>query len=96
MGKRHNKDPLMEGWARQRLVAQEGSLSGFARNPSHKCPRWLVMARWWTELEPAARGLIEAQVAWGEVYVGVREGEEELRHRVPGCTLQPEYTIAGL
>lgn len=46
-------------------------MSGFARIPSHKCPRCLVMGRWWTELEPAARGLIEAQVAWGEAYVGV-------------------------
>lgn len=35
------------------------------------------MGRWWTELEPAARGLIEAQVSWGEAYVGMRDGEEE-------------------
>lgn len=74
-GKRHNKDLRMEeGWARQRLVAQEGSLSDVARIPSHKCPRWLVLGRWWTELEPAARGL--TQVAWGEAYVWIREGEE--------------------
>ena len=45
--------------------------------PSHKCPRWLVMGRWWTELEPVARGLIEAQVVRGEAYVGMRDGEEE-------------------
>lgn len=35
------------------------------------------MGRWWLELELAARGLIEAQVAWGEAYVGMRVGEEE-------------------
>lgn len=58
-------------------MAQEGSLSGFARIPNHKYPRWLIMGRWWTELEPAARELIEAQVAWGEAYVSMRDGEEE-------------------
>lgn len=57
-GKRHNKDPRMEGRARQLLVAQEGSLFGIARIPRYKCPRWLVLGRWWTELEPAARGLV--------------------------------------
>lgn len=35
------------------------------------------MGRRWTELEPAARGFTEAQVAWGEAYVGMRDGEEE-------------------
>lgn len=45
---------------------------------SHKCPRWLVVGMWWwTELELAAGGLIEAQVAWGEAYVSMRDGEEE-------------------
>mgnify|MGYP006948618090 CR=1 FL=1 len=52
-------------------------MSGFARIPNHKYPRWLIMGRWWTELEPAARELIEAQVAWGEAYVSMRDGEEE-------------------
>lgn len=70
----------MEGRTRQLLVVQEGSLSGVARIPSYKCPRWLVLGRWWAELEPAARGLVEAQVAWGEAYVGTREGEA-VKHR---------------
>lgn len=52
-------------------------MSGVARITGHKCPRWLVLGRWWTELEPAASGLIEAQVTWGEAYVGMKEGEEE-------------------
>lgn len=77
-------------------MAQEGSWSGFARIPSHKYPRRLVMGRRWTELEPAARGFTEAQVAWGEAYVGMRDGEEEEGDKDPGCTLQPEHTIAGL
>lgn len=67
----------MEGRARQLLVAQEGSLSGVARIPSYKCSHWLVLNRRWTELEPAARGLVEAQVARGEACVGTREGEEK-------------------
>lgn len=54
------------------------------------------MGRRWTELEPAARGFTEAQVAWGEAYVGMRDGEEEEGDKDPGCTLQPEHTIAGL
>lgn len=62
-GKRHNEDLRMEGRARQLLMTQEGSLSGVASLPSYKCPRWLVLGRRWTELEPAARGLVEAQVA---------------------------------
>lgn len=67
----------MECRARQLLVAQEGSLSGVARIPSYKCPRWLVLSRRWTELEPAAGGLVEAQVAWGEAICWDQGGGRE-------------------
>lgn len=54
------------------------------------------MGRRWTELEPAARGFTEAQVAWGEAYVGMRDGEEEEGDKGPGCTLQPEHNSRPL
>lgn len=62
-------------------MAQEGSLSGFARIPQPQMSTLAglgqVVVDRATELVLAAGGLIEAQVAWGEAYVSMRDGEGE-------------------
>lgn len=77
LGERYNEDRCEEGCA-SGSWPRRGRYLVLLEFLSHKCPHWLVLGRWWwTELVLAAGGLIEAQVAWGEAYVSMRDGEGE-------------------